>query len=213
MLTDGDIKCLINDRYVKPVKELNDLVIYNKKEIEQQMKKTYDVESKEHMLLHFRRAIEMLIKSDLLLTVTALSNNELVAVRKENFLQLVDDRYYSTLQLSSFMDIFKIETKDFKCISNTMVGEPHIGLVINYILEHFTNTFTRFMNRNAEYYHIYEFFYKYGVEIKKVLSYLNAYHYNKDEEWEGLYNVNSATVQCSIDGIFEEMQYLLDKKI
>lgn len=213
MLTDGDIKCLINDRYVKPVKELNDLVICNKKEIEQQMMKTYNVESKEYMLLHFRRAVEMLIKSDLLLTVTALSNDEIVAVRKENFLQLVDDRYYSTLQLSSFMDIFKIETKDFKCISSTMVGEPHIGLVINYILEHFTNTFTRFMNRNAEYYHIYEFFYKYGVEIKKVLSYLNAYHYNKDEEWEGLYNVNSATVQCSIDGIFEEIQYLLDKKI
>ena len=118
------------------------------------------------------------------------------------------------------MDIFKIETKDFKCISNAIINEPHIGLVINYILEHFTNTFTRFLNRNLEYYYIYEFFYKNGKEInytisedaiKEVLAYLNSYHYLKDESWITLYNTELEDIKKKIFPIYNEVKNLLEK--
>lgn len=153
----------------------------------------------------------MLVRSDLLLSVTTLSNDKIVAIRKENFLQFVDDRYYTPLHLSCFMDIFKIETKDFKCISNNIISEPHIGVVINYILEHYTNTFTRFLNRNLEYYYIYEFFYKNGQAIKDILAYLNSYHYLKEENWINLYNTPIKEIKDKIYPLIEEIRNLLIK--
>lgn len=211
MLVEGDIRELLEGRYIEPIKVLSKKVDSNEKEIEDEMSISYHSNTKEEMLLHFRRAMEMLIKSELLLTVDTLSNNITIAIRKENFLQFVDDRYYTPLQLSSFMNIFKIETKDYKCISNNLMGEPHIGLVISYILEHFTNTFTRFMNRNPEYYYIYEFFYQNGTEIKKILSYLNAYHYIDCEEWKKLYNVNLEVVRQEVSSIYNKIVELFQK--
>mgnify|MGYP003296050070 CR=1 FL=1 len=155
---------------------------------------------------------EVIVKSKLLLTVTALTSNNMVAIRKENFLQFVDDRYYTPLQLNCFMDIFKIETKNFKTMSNnSLISEPHIGLVINYILEHFTNTFTRFSNRNMEYFYIYEFFYKNGQEIKEILSYLNAYHFSTEEDWLTLYNTDVKLIRKKIGTIYNEVKILLGK--
>ena len=211
MLAESDIRSLIEQRYMEPMKDISILVEKNKSEIEDEFSKSYNSSTKEEMLLHFRRAIEMLVRADLLLSVTTLSNDKVVAIRKENFLQFVDDRYYTPLHLSCFMDIFKIETKDFKCISNTIINEPHIGLVINYILEHFTNTFTRFLNRNWEDYYIYEFFHKNGKEIKEVLAYLNSYHYLKDEDWITLYNTELEDIKKKILPIYNEVKNLLEK--
>lgn len=211
MLAESDIQELINERYIEPIKELSLVVENNKKNIENEFLKSYSSNTKEEMLLSFRRAIEMLIKSDLLLSVTTLSNERIIAIRKENFLQFVDDRYYTPLHLSCFIDIFRIETKDFKCISNNIVNEPHIGLIINYILEHFTNTFTRFVNRNLEYFYIYEFFYKNGQSIKDILSYLNAYHYLNEENWINLYNTPIEEIRSKISLLYDEIKILLKK--
>lgn len=211
MLVESDIRDLINERYMEPIKELSSMVEKNKEDIEKEFLKSCNANTKEEMLLSFRRAIEMLVKSDLLLSVTTLSNDKIVAIRKENFLQFVDDRYYTPLHLSCFMDIFKIETKDFKCISNNIVNEPHIGLVINYILEHYTNTFTRFLNRNLEYYYIYEFFYKNGQAIKDVLAYLNSYHYLKEKDWIDLYNTPIKEIKDKILLLNQEIKNLLKK--
>ena len=211
MLAESDINELLKDRYLEPIKQISKEVEENKRLISNEFLKSYNSKTKEEMLLHFRRAIEMLVRSDLLLSVTTLSNDKIVAIRKENFLQFVDDRYYTPLHLSCFMDIFKIETKDFKCISNNIISEPHIGVVINYILEHYTNTFTRFLNRNLEYYYIYEFFYKNGQAIKDILAYLNSYHYLKEENWINLYNTPIKEIKDKIYPLIEEIRNLLIK--
>lgn len=211
MLAESDINELLKDRYLEPIKQISKEVEENKRLISNEFLKSYNSKTKEEMLLHFRRAIEMLVRSDLLLSVTTLSNDKIVAIRKENFLQFVDDRYYTPLHLSCFMDIFKIETKDFKCISNNIISEPHIGVVINYILEHYTNTFTRFLNRNLEYYYIYEFFYKNGQAIKDILAYLNSYHYLKEENWINLYNTPIKEIKDKIYPLIEEIKNLLIK--
>ena len=211
MLAESDINELLKDRYLEPIKQISKEVEENKRLISNEFLKSYNSKTKEEMLLHFRRAIEMLVRSDLLLSVTTLSNDKIVAIRKENFLQFVDDRYYTPLHLSCFMDIFKIETKDFKCISNNIINEPHIGVVINYILEHYTNTFTRFINRNLEYYYIYEFFYKNGQAIKDILAYLNSYHYLKEENWINLYNTPIKEIKDKIYPLIEEIKNLLIK--
>lgn len=211
MLAESDINELLKDRYLEPIKQISKEVEENKRLILNEFLKSYNSKTKEEMLLHFRRAIEMLVRSGLLLSVTTLSNDKIVAIRKENFLQFVDDRYYTPLHLSCFMDIFKIETKDFKCISNNIISEPHIGVVINYILEHYTNTFTRFLNRNLEYYYIYEFFYKNGQAIKDILAYLNSYHYLKEENWINLYNTPIKEIKDKIYPLIEEIKNLLIK--
>ena len=211
MLAESDINELLKDRYLEPIKQISKEVEENKRLISNEFLKSYNSKTKEEMLLHFRRAIEMLVRSDLLLSVTTLSNDKIVAIRKENFLQFVDDRYYTPLHLSCFMDIFKIETKDFKCISNNIINEPHIGVIINYILEHYTNTFTRFLNRNLEYYYIYEFFYKNGQAIKDILAYLNSYHYLKEENWINLYNTPIKEIKDKIYPLIEEIKNLLIK--
>lgn len=212
MLIEKDIRDLIEQRYIQPIQEISIKVEENKGSINEEFSKSYNAKTKEEMLLHFRRAVEMLTKSKLLLTVTALTSNNMVAIRKENFLQFVDDRYYTPLQLNCFMDIFKIETKNFKTMSNnSLISEPHIGLVINYILEHFTNTFTRFSNRNMEYFYIYEFFYKNGQEVKEILSYLNSYHFSIEEDWLTLYNTDIKVIRKKVGNIYNEIKILLGK--
>lgn len=212
MLAEKDIQELIEQRYIQPIKDISIIIEENKKLIKEQFFKSYNSNTKEEMLLRFRRAVEMLVKTDLLLTVTSLTNQGLIAIRKENFLQFVDDRYYTPLQTSTFMDIFRIETKNFKTMSNTpLIVEPHIGLVINYILEHFTNTFTRFSNRNMEYFYIYEFFYKNGQEIKEILAYLNSYHFSREKEWVDLYNTQIEDIKEKVECIYNEVKNLLEK--
>lgn len=213
MLTENDIKELIDNRYIQPIKDISFKIKENKQDIDAEFQKSCSSNIKEEMLLHFRRAVEMLIKSDLLLSVTTLSSNNIIAVRKENFLQLLDDRYYSKLQVTCFMDTFRIETNEYKSLfpNGAIVNEPHIGLVISYILNHYTNTFTRFTNRNLEYYYIYEFFYKNGQEIKEVLTYLNSYHYSKEDDWIVLYNTDIEEIRTKIISIYNEVKKILSK--
>ena len=90
MLAESDIRSLIEQRYMEPMKDISILVEKNKSEIEDEFSKSYNSSTKEEMLLHFRRAIEMLVRADLLLSVTTLSNDKVVAIRKENFLQFID---------------------------------------------------------------------------------------------------------------------------
>jgi hypothetical protein len=171
------------------------------------LNKVLSSNSKEEMLLQFRRGIEMLVKKPLIMTVTSKSTDKIIAVRNDNFLQLLDDRYYSKVQLSSFMDLFKVETNSFKSLN--IIGEPHIKLIINYILLHYNTTFRKFMNRNWEYYYIYKFFFDNGEEIKYLLSVLNSYHYSEDENDEVLYNVGIDEVKHSVSLIYEKICELL----
>lgn len=143
----------------------------------------FDDENKEKMLLNFRRGMEMLVRVPLFVTTTSLSTNKIIAVRNDNLLQLLDNRYYSPLQLSSFLDIFKIETNDYKSLNISVANEPHIKLIINYILNHYNTTFRKFMNRNAEYFFLYKYFFDNGEKIKNVLDYLNSYHYSVETEY------------------------------
>ena len=160
--------------------------------------------NKERILLNFRRGMEMLIKMPLLITTKSLSTNKIIVVRNDNLLQLIDDRYYSKMQLSSFLDIFKIETNDYKALN--IMGEPHIKLVINYILSHYNTTFRKFMNRNEEYYYIYKFFFENGELIKEILGDLNAYHDSLEDE--PLYNVEINEVLDKIQVIYNNVEKL-----
>lgn len=162
--------------------------------------------NKERMLLNFRRGIEMLIKMPLLITTQSLSSNKIIAVRKDNLLQLIDDRYYSKMQLSSFLNLFKIETNQYKALNIT--GEPHIKLIINYILLHYNTTFRKFMNRNEEYYYLYKFFFDNGELIKDILRYLNAYHYSVEDN--DIYNVGIEEIQEGIQTIYNNIKNLFN---
>lgn len=210
MLLENEIRDIIEQRYILPIRDISTTIEKNKQSIQDEFAKATIENNKAEMLLTFRRALEMLVKSDLLLTVSTLTNDQLIAVRKENFLQLVDDRYYTPIHLSSFMDIFKIETKNFNNLSGQIYDEPHIGLVVNYVMANYTNTFTRFMNRNMEYYYIYEFFYKNGKEIKEILSYLNAYHYSKKNNVQELI-IDFLTIQDKVTNIYNLVNELLEK--
>ena len=77
MLAESDINELLKDRYLEPIKQISKEVEENKRLISNEFLKSYNSKTKEEMLLHFRRAIEMLVKSDLLLSVTTLSNDNL----------------------------------------------------------------------------------------------------------------------------------------
>ena len=212
MVAEYRLKEIINERYIKPLDKLSKECQKNQKEILDLLKKTLNTSSKEECLLNFRRAMEMLIRKPLLLTVTALSSETLIAIRDENFLQFIDDRYYSPLQLSSFLDIFKIETKDYKLIQNfNSSNDPHIGLIINYILGHYNTTFRKFMNRNVEYYYMYSFFFEYGEQIKEILNYLNAYHYSEDKNWEKLYKVKLPDIHNKIQFLYPNLKKELEK--
>lgn len=171
--------------------------------------KVLNTNNKEEMLLQFRRSLEMLIKKPLIIAVTSKSTNKIIAVRDDNFLQLLDDRYYSKIHLSSFIDLFKVETNDFKSLN--IIGEPHIKLVINYILSHYNTTFRKFMNRNSEYYYIYKFFFDYGEDIKYLLNILNSYHYSEDLESNILYNIEFDEVKQKATYIYERICELLEK--
>ena len=165
---------------VDKLKDLNIEILRSEDEISTFfLNEVLSTDNKEKMLLNFRRGMEMIIKKPLLVTIKSLSTNKIIAVRNDNLLQLLDRRYYSELQLSSFLDIFKIETNDFKSL-NILGNEPHLKLIINYILSHYNTTFRKFMNRNEEYFYIYKYFFDNGENIKRVLDYLNSYHYSED---------------------------------
>lgn len=210
MENNENLQNLINQNLVKPIRELNNQLLNNQKEVlDFFANNVINTNNKEKMLLNFRRGLEMMIKKQLFVTVTSNSTNKIVAVRKDNFLQLLDDRYYSELQLSTFLDIFKVETNNFKNLTNNgQLNEPHIKLVVNYILAHYNTTFRKFLNRNIEYYYMYKFFFINGEEIKQILSFLNSYHYEEGEENLTLYNTELKDIKDYIIDIYNKIDIL-----
>ena len=197
---------IINEEIVEKMCELDKEINKNEDMISTFfLNNVFDDESnKERMLLNFRRGIEMLMKTPLLVTTTSLSTNKIIAVRNDNLLQLLDDRYYSPLQLSSFLDIFKMETNNYKRLNMPVTNEPHIKLVINYIQNHYNTTFRKFMNRNTEYFFLYKYFFENGEKIKKVLGYLNSYHYSL--ETEDIYdNLEASIIKEEIFELYNDL--------
>ena len=208
-----NLQVLINKKFINPVKDLNLQVLKTEDEITTFiLNEVLDKKiNNERMLLNFRRVLERIINVPLFVTTISKSTNKIIAVRNDNFLQLLDDRYYTSLQLSSFLDIFKIETNNYNNL--IMVGEkPHIKLVINYIMSHYNTTFRKFMNRNKEYYYMYKFFFDNAENIKEILDILNSYHYSEDKESNLIYNnTNFDIVRIKITTIYNSLLEVFDK--
>lgn len=210
MLSDEKIYEIINNKLETPINHLKTEVLESEDEIcTFFLNNVLNLKTKEKVLLNFRRGLEMFISLPMILTVKSLSTNKIIAVRNDNLLQLLDNRYYSPLQLSSFLDLFAVETNDYKAIyGDNRTNIPHIKLVINYILLHYNTTFRKFMNRNTEYYLMYKFLFDNGEKIKYVLSFLNAYHFSEDST---LYYAELKDFKKEIEEIYEEMIQILYK--
>jgi hypothetical protein len=199
-----EIIYFFNEKISNNLELLKEDVEKNKDEIDKFfLDEVLESKNKEEMLLLFRRGIEMIVKKPFILTTKSLTTGNLIAVRKDNVLQLLDDRYYESFKLSSFVDLFLLETK------NLVNGEPHIKLLINYIEGHYNTTFRKFMNRNTEYYNIYKFFFNYGEDIKYVLNILNSYHYTN--EIEELYYTDENDIKIKVSSIYNVVKELLGK--
>ena len=199
-----EIIYFFNEKISNNLELLKEDVEKNKDEIDRFfLDEVLESKNKEEMLLLFRRGIEMIVKKPFILTTKSLTTGNLIAVRKDNMLQLLDDRYYESFKLSSFVDLFLLETK------NLVNGEPHIKLLINYIEGHYNTTFRKFMNRNTEYYNIYKFFFNYGEDIKYVLNVLNSYHYTN--EIEELYYTDENDIKSKVSSIYNVIKELLKK--
>lgn len=205
-----NIKNVIKNKLLAPLNILNNEIIKNEQEILNFYNNNIKEDNcKERVLLNFRRLLEMVVSIPLFFTVTSKTTNNIIVVREDNFLQLIDERYYYPLQLSSFLDIFKIETNNFNSLN--CYGEPHIKLIVNYITSHYNTTFRKFMNRNKEYYYMYKFFFDNGEQIRKILDILNAYHYNI--EGNNLFFVRIEEFSSDISTVFENLSVLFEKLI
>ena len=159
------------------------------------------------LLLEFRRALERLTRENLILAVRNIYDNKIITIRPEDMVFYLDKKYYSSFVAVSFMDIFKIETNDFKKIFwNSQALEPHIGLILNYIQSNYNTTYRFFRNRNADYHTIYSFLYDNYEPIKELLTILNAYHYTKDLENLQLYNVGYQYCKEKIDLVIQNLK-------
>lgn len=210
MLSDEKINETINNKLEIPIHILKTQLLESEDRIcTFFLNEVLNLRNKEKVLLNFRRGLEMFISLPMILTVKSLSTNKIIAVRDDNLFQLLDDRYYSQLQLSSFLDLLSVETNNFKSIYNDeRTNTPHIGLVINYVILHYNTTFRKFMNRNTEYFLMYKFFFDNGEKIKHILDYLNAYHYSEDSS---LYNKDLKEFKKDIEEIYNLMRALMDK--
>lgn len=210
---EDELTNTINQKFIVPLNKINNDILSNKVKIFSCLEvDVLGADNKEKLLLNFRRCLEMVIQMPLFITTTSLTTNKIIVVRKDNLSQLLDDRYYSNFQLSSFLDIFKIETNDYKSLNLIGGNIPHIKLVINYIIGHYNTTFRKFMNRNIQYYYMYKFFFDNGEKIKGILDLLNSYHYSLENEH--IYQtLNFEAIYDDILNMREKIVELLDKKI
>lgn len=165
------------------------------------------LENKGEILLEFRRYIEMLLRVDTILCVRNVYDNKISAISSENMIFYLDRKYYTDFEICSFMDIFKIETNNFKKLN---WGEseilPHLGAILRYIQEHYNTTYRFFNNRNLEYHYIYTTLYNNNEKIKEVISILNSYHYEMNENSLRLYNMEAEEVKTKIKEIVLEIE-------
>ena len=165
------------------------------------------IKNKGEILLEFRRYVEMLLRVGTILCVRNVYDSKITAITPENVIFHLDRRYYTDFDICSFMDIFKIETNNFKRLN---WGEsdilPHLGIILKYILEHYNTTYRFFDNRNLEYHYIYTTLYNMNGEIREIINILNSYHYEINEESLMLYNMKISTVKDKIRNIVLEIK-------
>ena len=166
--------------------------------------------NKASLLLGFRRFIEMLLRVDTILAVENIYDKKNFAISSENIIFYLDRRYYSDFKVISFMDIFKIETSNYKRLYwyNENLP-PHLGLILKYVESHYNTTYRFFTNRNLEYHCIYTILYQLNSEIKEIINILNSYHYLTDEESLKLYNISFEEVYKKIDFVLEKIEKFL----
>ncbi len=160
--------------------------------------------SKEKMLLEFRRYIEMLLNVGFILAVENVYDKKITAITPENVIFYLDRKYYSEIKLVTFMDIFRIETNDFKKIywSNNDIP-PHLGLILNYVENNYNGSYRFFKNRNVEYHVIYTILYQLNKEIKDLINILNSYHYSLDSKNLEMYECEFKLVKDKMQNIFK----------
>lgn len=169
-----------------------------------------NIDNKGTLLLEFRRFMEQLLRTDIVLCVENKYDKKITAINMENILFHLDRKYYSNFKVVSFMEIFKIETNDYAKIfwkQNTNIP-PHLGVILNYVERNYNTSYRFFANRNMEYHCIYTILYQLNAEIKELLNMLNSYHYMTDTENLRLYNVDFKTVRNKVEYVISKIEKL-----
>lgn len=200
-INEIDRECII-----KAIQKNQGRIMINFDNIFRKGKDILGIENKGELLLEFRRYIEMLLRVDTILCVKNVYDNKISAINQENLLFHLDKKYYSDFQLCSFMDIFKIETNNYKKI---FWGDsdipPHLGAILKYVENHYNTTYRFFRNRNSEYHYIYTILYRKNFEIRNLIDILNAYHYEENEESLRLYNFGINEVKEKVENVVSEI--------
>lgn len=206
-----DLKCVnseINEEKIrKSLKTRENDIILNFQKIFKKGSDILNIENKGELLLEFRRYIEMLLREGTILCVRNLYDEKISAITQENIIFHLDSKYYSDFEICSFMDIFKIETNNYKKIywgENDIL--PHLGAILNYVENHYNSTYRFFNNRNLEYHYIYTILYKKNFEIRELIGMLNSYHYETDEKSLKLYNVKIEDIIEKVQDIVSEIK-------
>lgn len=192
------------EKVISNLKKQQMQIQINIQEIVKKLRSLQEIDNKGTLLLEFRRVLERYLRTPLILVARNIYDDKIVAIDNENVIFYLDERYYHLFELVSFMDIFKIETNDYKKIfwSNNSEIQPHLGQILTYIKDNYNSTYRFFRNRNVEYHYIYSMFYYLNDEFREMIGYLNAYHFRIDEDNLELYNV-------SIDRIKEKLAYII----
>ena len=178
----------------------------------EKIEKIKNIKNKEQLLLEFRRFIEMLLRTNIILCTRNVYDSKITVISPENYIFYIDRKYYEPFQMTSFMEIFRIETSDFKQLFwNSGETLPHLGLILNYVLSRYNTTYRFFKNRNAEYHKIYTILYKYNKEIRELVEILNSYHYMIDQRNVELYNMSYREIKKKAIPLLENIKEFLTK--
>lgn len=206
-----DLKCVnseINEEKLrKSLKKRENDIILNFRKVFKKGEDILKIKNKGEILLEFRRYIEMILRENTILCVRNVYDDKISAINQENIIFYLDRKYYSDFEVCSFMDIFKIETKNYKKI---YWGEsdipPHLGAILDYVENHYNSTYRFFNNRNLEYHYIYTILYKKNFEIRELISILNSYHYETDERSLQLYDMKLEDIIGKIQDVVLEIK-------
>lgn len=165
------------------------------------------IKNKEKLLLEFRRFMEMMIRTELILCVENIYDKKTTVISPENILFYLDRKYYSDFKIVTFTDIFKIETNDYnKLFWSSEEFPPHIGMILNYVEKNYNSTYRYFKNRNMEYHCIYTILYQLNQDIKELISILNSYHYLTDKESLKMYDMDFSEIKKKVKYVIFEIK-------
>lgn len=117
---------LDRDKVIGSLSVQQNIIKENFNEIMKNGSELLKIKDKGTLLLEFRRYIERLLRTDLILVVENVYDKKLTAIKPENVIFHLDRRYYSDFKLCPFVDIFKIETNDYKRINWVSNLPPHV---------------------------------------------------------------------------------------